>query len=109
MLKNSSEENARTRGYYVSDFEQIAQFGSSSAFVSVLVLALYISSSEVTALYRHPQFLWLVCPVLFYWVTRVWLLAHRGELHHDPIVFALKDKVSYLTGLICLGIVWLAL
>ena len=109
MLRNNSDENSRARGYFVSDFEQIAQFGSASAFVSVLVMALYISSAEVAALYRQPQFLWLVCPALFYWVTRIWLLAHRGQLHHDPIVFAMKDKVSYLTGAICLGVIWLAL
>lgn len=109
MLKNSAEGNSRTRGYYASDFEQIAQFGSASAFVSVLVMALYVSSLEVTALYSNPRYLWLVCPVLFYWVSRIWLLAHRGQLHHDPIVFALKDKVSYLTGILCLGIIWLAL
>ena len=86
------------RGYLPADLEAVAQFGSASGFMSVLVLALYINSVEVQQLYPNRSLLWLLCPVLLYWVSRVWLLTHRGELHEDPIVFAIRDKVSYVVG-----------
>jgi 4-hydroxybenzoate polyprenyltransferase len=70
----------------------------------VLVLALYITSGEVTVLYTHPKRLWLLCPVMLYWVGRVWLLAHRGQVNEDPLVFALKDKLSYVVGVVALGV-----
>jgi hypothetical protein len=63
-----------------------------------LVLAFYITSKDVTGLYTYPERLWLLCPVMLYWVSRVWLLAHRGLVNEDPLVFALKDKVSYAVG-----------
>ena len=107
-LRKQNRTTSSGRGYVSSDLEQIAQFGSSSGYISVLVLALYVSSKEVAALYLHPTVLWLICPVLLYWISRVWLLAHRDELHEDPIVFALTDKVSYLVGLICVLVVILA-
>jgi 4-hydroxybenzoate polyprenyltransferase len=86
------------------DYEQLAILGVSSGYLSVLVLALYITSKEVTALYMYPERLWLLCPVMLYWVGRVWLLAHRGLVNEDPLVFALKDKVSYVVGLIAMGV-----
>jgi 4-hydroxybenzoate polyprenyltransferase len=64
--------------------------------MAVLVLAFYINSREVTQLYAHPNVLWLVCPLFLYWVARIWLLAGRGQVHDDPIVFALKDRTSYV-------------
>ena len=94
----SKEEVAHGRGYFASDLEQLGQLGTSSGYLSVLVLALYISGEEVRRLYTHPERLWLLCPVMLYWVSRVWLLAHRGEVNEDPLVFALKDKVSYAVG-----------
>jgi 4-hydroxybenzoate polyprenyltransferase len=87
-----------TRGYYASDREQIASFGSASGYMAVLVLALYINSDAVVILYRQPIVLWLICPLLLYWISRVWLLAHRGEMHDDPVVFAIRDRVSYVVG-----------
>jgi 4-hydroxybenzoate polyprenyltransferase len=108
-LRLANKEHARGRGYRASDLEQIGVFGAASGYLSVLVLALYINSVEVTALYRSPGFLWLICPVLLYWISRVWLIAHRGEMHDDPIVFALTDKVSYLVGFLTLAVVLLAL
>lgn len=108
-LRLANQEHARGRGYRASDLEQIGVFGSASGYLSILVLALYVNSIEVTALYRSPAVLWLICPVLLYWMSRVWLIAHRGEMHDDPIVFALTDRVSYLVGLITLAVVLLAL
>ena len=79
--------------------EQISILGSASGFLSVLVFALYINGKEVQELYRRPFFLWFICPVLMYWISRVWILANRGHLTEDPILFALKDKESYLMAL----------
>jgi hypothetical protein len=65
-----------------------------------MVLALYVNSDKVIELYRHPEGLWLVCPLLLFWVSRVWLCARRGELHEDPVLFALHDSVSRCVALI---------
>jgi 4-hydroxybenzoate polyprenyltransferase len=85
------------RGYHVEDLAVVQSLGAASGVVAVLVLCLYINTSESQALYRHPTFLWLLCPVLLYWISRTWLIAHRGEMHDDPVVFAVKDRGSLLT------------
>ncbi|MFC1605633.1 UbiA family prenyltransferase [Pseudomonadota bacterium] len=87
------------RGYHPSDFELLASLGGAAGYISVLVLALYINDAQTADLYRSPQWMWLACPLLLYWLSRVWLLAHRGEMHDDPVVFALADRVSQLIGL----------
>lgn len=99
-LRRSNNTVAKGRGYFAGDLEQLASLGAASGYISVLVLALYINSRQVTSLYSHPALLWLICPFILYWVSRVWLLAHRGQMHHDPIVFAIRDKISYITGAI---------
>nr|AYM53434.1 transmembrane protein [Melittangium lichenicola] len=104
-LRLSQEVAAPGRGYVAGDYEQLATIGVASGYLSVLVLALYITSREVTALYAHPERLWLLCPVMLYWVGRVWLLAHRGEVNEDPLVFALKDKTSYGVGVLAACVV----
>jgi 4-hydroxybenzoate polyprenyltransferase/phosphoserine phosphatase len=110
VARKSNESGARGRGYLASDLEQIAMFGTVSGYLSVLVLALYVSSVDVQRLYDSPGYLWLICPLVLYWLSRVWLLAHRGEFHDDPIVFAIRDKVSYLVGGACAGVmVWAAI
>lgn len=108
-LRLANQEHSKGRGYRAADLEQIGVFGAASGYLSVLVMSLYVNSNEVTALYSTPGTLWLLCPVLLYWVSRVWLIAHRGEMHDDPIVFALTDKVSYIVGLITVGVILLAL
>jgi len=75
----------------------------------VLVLALYVNSEASRALYEHPTVIWLLCPVLLYWISRVWLIAHRGEMHDDPIIFTLTDRHSRLMLLVCVLIVLCAL
>lgn len=64
----------------------------------MLVLALYINSPEVKSLYHEPQLMWPACLILLYWVSRIWIIAHRGNMDDDPIVFALKDKISVVCG-----------
>lgn len=95
----------RGRGYMAGDKEIVSQFGASSGYLSLLVLVFYVNSKEVAALYGHSQYLWLLCPLVLYWITRAWLLAHRGEVNQDPVVFALTDKVSYLVLIGMLAIV----
>ena len=100
--------DVRGRGYRPADLEQVMQFGSTSGYLAVLVLALYVNSQDVVRLYAHPDAIWLICPLLLYWISRVWLLAHRGELHDDPIVFAITDRVSYVTGALAGVVLYLA-
>jgi 4-hydroxybenzoate polyprenyltransferase len=86
----------RGRGYAPQDLELVAMLGSSAGHVAVLVLALYIQDSRTASLYAEPRFIWLACPVMLYWVSRAWLLTHRGQMNEDPILFALRDRVSWM-------------
>lgn len=107
-LRPTTRSAAAGRGYVVGDLETLSSLGSSSGYISVLVLALYINSMDVRAYYARPEWLWLVCPLLLYWISRVWLLIHRGQIHEDPVVFALKDKASYAIGLLVMLVVIIA-
>ena len=86
------------RGYLISDTEQLRAFGTASGYAAVVIFAIYISASDVTTLYRHPSTLWLIVPLILLWISRIWLLASRGELDEDPVVFALTDRLSLLIG-----------
>jgi 4-hydroxybenzoate polyprenyltransferase/phosphoserine phosphatase len=98
------------RGYRISDLEQLRSFGTSSGYASVLVFLLYIYNFEAAAkLYVHSTRLWLLVPVLLLWLSRLWLLASRGELHEDPVVYAVTDKRSLLLGVLVVAIVISAL
>jgi 4-hydroxybenzoate polyprenyltransferase len=88
------------RGYTVSDMQLLRSAGMASAFAAVLVFALYISSPAVTLLYRRPEVLWSVCPILMYWLTRLWFLTNREKLLEDPVLFALTDRVSIACGIL---------
>ncbi len=85
---------AKARSYVASDSELLAAMGVASAFISVLVLVLYISSESAQLLYGNLNVIWLVCPALLYWLCYIWLTAHRGGMHDDPMIFALKDRGS---------------
>lgn len=97
-LKEKSARKILGRGYQVEDLELLSSLGGSAGYISVLVLALYINSPEVRGLYAHPQMMWPACMVMLYWVSRIWIIAHRGGMDDDPIVFALKDKSSLVCG-----------
>jgi 4-hydroxybenzoate polyprenyltransferase len=86
--------SARARSYVVSDAELLAAMGVASAFVAVLVLVLYIASGPAQLYYGRHQVIWLACPFFLYWICYIWLVAHRGGMHDDPMVFALKDRSS---------------
>jgi 4-hydroxybenzoate polyprenyltransferase/phosphoserine phosphatase len=111
LLMSEQQERANTfgRGYSAGDLETLAQFGSTSAYMAVLVLALYINSEEVRALYEHPEVIWLLCPLLLYMVTRIWLLARRGRLHEDPVVFVIRDRRSQWLAGVGAFLLWLAM
>lgn len=102
------EGNIRGRGYVHQDLELVSSMGSSAGYLSVLVLALYIQDVHTSELYSTPQVIWLACPILLYWISRAWLIAHRGQMHDDPIVFAIKDRVSWIVGGCFLGVFALA-
>lgn len=98
------EEGNSGRGYLLRDRELLAMFGVASSFASVVILCLYARSPEVISLYRNPAHLMWLCPVVLYWLTRVWLLAGRGELDNDPVLFAVRDRTSWVLGAITLAI-----
>ncbi|NHT75300.1 UbiA family prenyltransferase [Ferranicluibacter rubi] len=85
------------RGYMQVDFEMVGQAGVSSAFASALVLALYIHSVEMQQMYSMPAALWPLCPMVLYMLLRIWMLARRGALHEDPVVFIMRDWRSIAT------------
>lgn len=94
MVADSGGGGAGGRGYRVDDLPIVQSLGTASGYISVLVLALYINSKASEELYRHADWLWLLCPPFLYWISRIWLIAHRGQMHDDPVVFAVRDKVS---------------
>lgn len=111
-LENLRERGATTshgRGYTVTDMEQVRSFGTSSATAAVVVFMLYIGRQDVTDLYRHAARLWLIVPLLIFWLFRVWLLASRGELDDDPVVFALRDRQSLMVGVLVVAVAVFAL
>lgn len=108
LMRVRQSTHVTGRGYLPEDLELLQSLGSSSGYLSILVLALYTNSKEVTNLYHHPSMLWLVGPCLLYWLTRMWFMAHRGLMTDDPIVFAVKDIASYGLGLLLLGILFIA-
>lgn len=107
-LHENKQDKAWGHGYHAVDFETLLSFGTSSGYMAALVLALYINGDQVTDLYSYPQAIWPLCALVLYWISRVWMLARRGELHDDPVIFAIKDGRSYLLALIGLVMLWVA-
>ena len=96
------------RGYLAADASLVRAAGPATGLFSVLVLALYVTSPEVRVLYSHPELLWAAIPAFLYWTLRMWLLAHRGEMPDDPVLFAVRDRVSYAVVAIVTAAVALA-
>jgi 4-hydroxybenzoate polyprenyltransferase len=89
---------AQGRGYQVEDLHLLQSMGSASGYISILVLALYVNSPDIAHLYHQPKFAWLLVPIMLYWISRVWMQTYRGQMDDDPLVFALKDRISLFTG-----------
>ena len=84
------------RAYETEDLPVLRDIALSSGYAAVLVFALYINSEDVLMLYGKPQILWLICPLLLYWISRMVMITHRGFMHDDPIVFAANDRISQI-------------
>jgi 4-hydroxybenzoate polyprenyltransferase len=96
------------RGYYIADAPLVQQLGVTSGYAATLVLALYLNSENVIKLYRTPEIIWGAVPLMLLWISWMWLKAHRGLMNDDPIVFAIKDKVSILIGALFITILVVA-
>lgn len=92
------KEKVHGRGYLTSDASLIQTFGIASGYASVVVLALYLNSEAVLKLYGNPQIVWGGVVIILFWISWMWMQAHRGLMHDDPLVFAVKDKASLLSG-----------
>jgi len=100
----STDRPAAGRGYRVHDLGIIEVLGPSAGYLSVLVFTLYINREGINQLYTYTWPLWTITLLLMYWISRLWLLARRGELEEDPVVFAVTDPVSLLVGLLVTGL-----
>lgn len=108
-LQGSDQQTIKGRGYQVVDLATLNSLGAASGYLAVLVLALYINSEDVKRLYTHVEMIWLLLPLLLFWVSRVWLAAGRGKMHDDPLIFSLKDWVSRWVATLTVVILWLAM
>jgi len=108
LVRADNREQALGRGYHTDDLQMLASLGAASGYLAVLVLALYINDAGTAHLYHRQTVIWLACPLLLIWISRVWMLAHRGQMNEDPVIFAVRDRISlsivFLTGLVF----WLA-
>lgn len=96
MMEKMSQTATVGRDYRLSDYNTLNAMGVASGYLSVLVLALFINNPMVMEYYTHPNRLWLLCPLMLYWLSRLWIKTSRGEMHDDPLLFSLKDFVSWL-------------
>jgi 4-hydroxybenzoate polyprenyltransferase len=96
LRQSTATGQIKNRGYHTSDLEMVASMGPAAGYMAVLVFCLYIDSSVVVQRYRQPFLLWFIAPALLYWISRVWFLAHRGQMQDDPVKFALSDWRSWV-------------
>lgn len=94
----AGNSHAHGRGYAVSDAPLVQTLGITAGYAAVLVLALYLHGETVATLYQQPELIWAAVPLMLFWVSWVWMKAHRGEMHDDPIVFAIKDRASLVVA-----------
>jgi 4-hydroxybenzoate polyprenyltransferase len=109
IMRRVDGDLATARGYELDDGELVASMGVASGFIAVLVLALYINTDTAQAFYGRYQVMWVLCPLLLYWIGHIWLIAHRGKMPDDPVVFATKDRTSVILILLMLATALLAL
>lgn len=109
IMKRQDGDHAKSRGYELGDGELLAAMGAASGYVAVLVLALYVESDTAQSIYGRPELMWFICPLLLYWVSHIWLFAHRGKMPDDPVVFATHDRVSCVLIALMVAITLLAL
>lgn len=103
QLRHNNERALRGRNYVLADIPVVTAIGPAAGLLAVLVFALYINSPAILRYYSRPEALWGICLILMYWVTRIWFLAARAQLHDDPVLFAVRDKVSLFSGALVLA------
>ena len=109
IMRGVDGDQAKARSYELSDAELLVSKGTASGYAAVLVLSLYIGSGAVKVLYSTHEVLWLVCPLLLYWIGYLWLVAHRGKMYHDPLIFAVRDRTSRILILLMLAAALIAI
>ncbi|TYT76129.1 UbiA family prenyltransferase [Desulfobotulus mexicanus] len=108
-LENNGGGKPPGRGYHTKDMGLLLVMGVVAGYLCVMVLALYIQDEATRKLYSRPEWIWSASVLLLFWISRIWLLSHRGEMHDDPVVFAVRDKVSLVIGFLLGLIFWMAL
>lgn len=108
-LSLKGKQQAVRRAYRIEDLPQLLAIGIACGVLTVVIIGLYINSPEVRRVYRKPDVLWLVCPLLLAWISRIWIISGRGHLHEDPVAFALKDRWSLVSGVVGAGILMAAI
>lgn len=108
-LSKAGKSLTSRRAYSVDDLQPLSIMGMSSGYISCFILALYMNSPEVIRQYHNPRWLWMICPIALYWISRMWLLAHRGEVNEDPVLFATRDRASYFLLLFAAAVFALAI
>jgi hypothetical protein len=96
LRQSTGDEKIKNRGYVPADLQMVTSMGTASGYIAALVFMLYVESAAVRVNYRVPSLLWLVLPILLYWLGRIWLLAGRGQMQDDPVKFAIRDRSSLL-------------
>jgi 4-hydroxybenzoate polyprenyltransferase len=108
-LVQQGETTSISRGYHVDDLPAISLFGISSGYISVLVLVFYTHDLQASSLYNNPDWLWFVAVAVLYWISYMWLLAFRGKMNEDPVLFAIQDRTSYIVSFFVATSLYLAL
>jgi 4-hydroxybenzoate polyprenyltransferase len=103
-LKKSEIMEAPGRAYFAWDHLTVQSCGITSGYLAAIVLALYLQSDTVKRFYASPAWLWLIVPVFLYWISRIWVLVNRGEMDEDPVLFATRDRVTYLAAVVSAAI-----
>jgi len=101
-------EGIKVREYLVNDIIFLETLSLVAGYIAVVVLIFHFSIEATQLLYSRYEILWLICPIILYWLTRLILITHRGEMHQDPIIFAIKDKISLYIAISIGFIVFLA-
>lgn len=104
ILLSKGRHRAHGRGYVSKDLPLIQTMGIVSGYASVVVMALYLNGESIVLLYPQPLLMWFTVPILLYWISRIWVKAHRGEMHDDPVLFAFTDRLSLITIALFIGV-----
>jgi 4-hydroxybenzoate polyprenyltransferase len=107
-LRDTHQTTTMGRGYHLGDLPTLLSLGAAGGYTAVLVLALYINSNIVAGLYEKPMYLWALPPLMLYWISRLWVGAARGKIDDDPLLFALRDRVSRWVFVVAAVILWVA-